>query len=47
VARKFNQRDEARNAKAAFADFFESVAGFDFVTGVGAKSDFVYVHRLG
>ena len=44
VARKFNQHGEAQNAKAAFADFFESLSGFDFVTGGPAKTDFVYIH---
>jgi len=31
VARKFNKNGETTNAKDEFADFFETVAGFDFV----------------
>jgi len=49
AARKFNQKGEGQgqHPKDALADFFESVAGFDFVTGDQGPSDFVYVHRLG
>jgi hypothetical protein len=47
VARKFNKEGETANAKDEFADFFETLAGFDFVKGGGGESDFVYVHRLG
>jgi len=47
VARKFNKDGDSMNAKDEFADFFESLAGFDFVKGGEAESDFVYVHRLG
>jgi hypothetical protein len=46
VARKFNKEGEVKNAKDRFADFFETLAGFDFVAGGGGESDFVYVHRL-
>jgi hypothetical protein len=47
VARKFNKEGETANAKDEFADFFEALAGFDFVKGGDGGSDFVYVHRLG
>jgi hypothetical protein len=47
VARKFNKDGETTNAKDEFADFFETLAGFDFVKGGDGESDFVYVHRLG
>ncbi len=47
VARKFNKEGETANAKDQFADFFETLAGFDFVKGGDSGSDFVYVHRLG
>lgn len=47
VARKFNKKGDTANAKDEFADFFETLAGFDFVNGGDGASDFVYVHRLG
>ncbi len=47
VARKFNKEGETANAKDEFADFFETLSGFDFVKGGDGGSDFVYVHRLG
>jgi len=47
VARKFNKEGETANAKDEFADFFETLAGFDFVKGGAGGSGFVYVHRLG
>jgi hypothetical protein len=47
VARKFNKDSETTNAKDEFADFFETLAGFDFVKGGDGESDCVYVHRFG
>jgi hypothetical protein len=47
VARKFNKDGETANAKDQFADFFETLAGFDFIKGEQSKSDFIYVRRLG
>jgi hypothetical protein len=47
VARKFNKDGETTNAKDEFADFFETLAGFDFVQDGEGESDFMYVRRLG
>lgn len=47
MARKFNKDGESTNAKDDFADFFETLAGFDFIKGGQGQSDFVYVHSLG
>ena len=48
VARRFNTAGETGNAKDAFASFFETVAGFDFVQAEESPDDdFVYVRHLG
>ncbi len=47
VARRFNKKTgDSVNQKDEFAAFFETVAGFDFVSEDKGKSDFVYVQRL-
>jgi hypothetical protein len=47
VARRFNTDGETANAKDAFAAFFETIAGFDFVQAEEGPDDFVYVRHLG
>jgi hypothetical protein len=42
-----NKDGDTTNAKDEFANFFETLAGFDFVNAEEGQSDFVYVHRLG
>jgi hypothetical protein len=46
VARTFNKTDDAMNQKDDLAEFFQTVAGFDFAGENPGTSDFVYVHRL-
>jgi hypothetical protein len=47
VARRFNKEGETENAKDAFAAFFQTVAGFDFVHAEEGEDDSVHVRHLG